>query len=106
MGRYLEKIKLYLHDMINNFESSEKRKIQLTIKPKFMLLTYSNEKRTLHTKSHKLLSAKQQMKFDSLLDICQDVWYNLWKVAIFYLTMSMVYITRVMRHASDMVDHT
>ena len=54
MGRYLEKIKPYLHDMINNFKSSDKRKIQPTIKPKFILLIYSNEKRTLNTMSHNI----------------------------------------------------
>ena len=35
--------------MINNFKNSGEQKIQLTMKPKFMTSTDSNEKRTIHT---------------------------------------------------------
>ena len=51
VGQYLEYVRPYLHDMINSFKKSDKRKLQLTMKPKCMLLTDSNEKRMLHTKN-------------------------------------------------------
>ena len=40
--------------MMNNFKKSEEWKIQLTMKPKFTLLTDSNTKHTMYTKSDKI----------------------------------------------------
>ena len=51
MRKYLEKVKPYLIDMINNFKKSKELKIQLPMKPKSMSSTDSNEKRMLHNKN-------------------------------------------------------
>ena len=79
MGQYLEYVRSYLRDMINNFKKSDKRKLQLTMKPKFMLLTDSNEKRMLHTKNDNVenMFSKDadeiiQELFDSLLERYQE----------------------------------
>ena len=79
MGQYLEYVRSYLRDMINNFKKSDKRKLQLTMKPKSMLLTYSNEKRMLHTKNDNVenMFSKDadeiiQELFDSLLERYQE----------------------------------
>ena len=79
MGQYLEYVRPYLRDMISYFKKSGKRKLQLTMKPKFMLLTDSNEKRMLHTKNDNVenMFSKDadeiiQELFDSLLERYQE----------------------------------
>ena len=79
MGQYLEYVRPYLRDMTNNFKKSDKRKLQLTMKPKFMLLTDSNEKRMLHTENDNVenMFSKDadeiiQELFDSLRERYQD----------------------------------
>ena len=64
--------------MINNFKNSGEQKIQLTMKPKFMASTDSNEKRTIHTQNEnaEIMIGEDrdeiiQERFDSLLRRCQ-----------------------------------
>ena len=51
MKEYLEKIRSHLRHMIDDLKKSGEWKIHLTMKPKFMLSTDSNEKRTMYSKS-------------------------------------------------------
>ena len=52
MEWYLENARLHLQDMINNFEKSGKQKILLTMKPKFISSTDSNEKHITHKRDN------------------------------------------------------
>ena len=80
--------------MINNIKKVGKRKIQLTIKPEFMLSTDSNEKRMLHIKSDNV-----EIMIDNDTDkIIQELFNSfLWRGEVFYLAMLMGYITRAIR---------
>ena len=49
---YLDTIRPYLSDMINNHKTQGEWKIQLTISINFMSSKNSEETRTRHTKSH------------------------------------------------------
>ena len=48
---YLNKIRPYLKDIINNLKKSDKCKIQLTIANNFILSIDNDEKRIMHSKS-------------------------------------------------------
>ena len=51
---YLDMIRSYLSDMINNHKTRRERKIQLTMSINFVCSKDSNETRTMHTKSHNI----------------------------------------------------
>ena len=48
---YLNKIRPYLKDIINNLKKSDKCKIQLTIANNFILSIDNDEERIMHSKS-------------------------------------------------------
>ena len=54
MQQYLESIRPYLPNLINNFRKSGERKIQVNMKPKFISPRVSNEKCTMHIKSNNM----------------------------------------------------
>ena len=80
--------------MINNLKKIGERKIQLTIKPEFMLSTDSNEKHMLHIKSDNV-----EIMIDNDTDkIIQELFDSfLWRGEVFCLAMLMGYITRAIR---------
>ena len=51
---YLNVIKLYLSDMINDHKTQSEWKIQLTMQINFISSKDSEETRTMHTKSHNM----------------------------------------------------
>ena len=52
MQQYLESIKPYLSDIINNFKNSVERKIPMTMKAKFLRSADSNEKSIMYTQGN------------------------------------------------------
>ena len=48
---YLNKIRPYLKDIINNLKKSGAQKIKLTIANNFISSTYNDEERVMHSKS-------------------------------------------------------
>ena len=51
---YLDEIKPYLKDIINNLKNSDTWKIQLTIAINFICSKNTNEKRVIHSKSNNI----------------------------------------------------
>ena len=51
---YLDLIKPYLKDMINDYKTIKEWKIQLTMQINFISSKHSEETRTMHTKSHNI----------------------------------------------------
>ena len=102
---YLEKIRPHLCDMIDNLKKSGECRMYLTIKPKFMSSTHSNEKHTMYPKSDSgivMISNDRveiiQKLFDSHLHKYQ-IWNNLWGVAIFLI----MFQECDMRYLCDMI---
>ena len=64
--------------MINSFKKSDKRKVQLTMKPKFMSSADSNEKHTIHTKDDNIkIMISDSESFENIVIL---FWKNIKKV--------------------------
>ena len=74
----LESIKPYLHDIISSFKKSAERKIPMTMKPKFIRSTDSNEKRIIHT-----TDLEKSMKgSNSVIDYADGLHYKCHKIVL------------------------